>query len=339
VPHRVVLNSWGSLGDLFPYIALGRALKAVGHSVALAVPAFYREMVERAGLEHVTVGPEVDPSDRALIASVMHPWKGPEFLVRNVLMPALRASYEQMRAAGQGADLIVTHPVAFAGPIVAQELGVRWVSTVLAPASMYSRIDPPVVLPVATAIALRRLGAWTMRPILAIARNATAKWVEPVSAVRRELGLPPGGNPLFDGQRSPHLNLALFSRVLAAPQRDWPANTEITGFPFYNEPAVLPHELDTFLDAGPAPVVFTLGSSAVWNPGAFYVESAKAVEQLGVRAVMLVGPLPGTGRRSIRAASCSLNPHLTNTCFRALPASCIRAVSGRRVRRSERGSR
>jgi len=30
VPRRIVLNSWGSLGDLFPYIALGRALQTRG---------------------------------------------------------------------------------------------------------------------------------------------------------------------------------------------------------------------------------------------------------------------------------------------------------------------
>jgi rhamnosyltransferase subunit B len=292
VPSRIVLNSWGSLGDLFPYIALGRALRARGHTAVLAVPAFHRPMVEAAGLEHAAVGPEVDPSDRELIAGVMDPLKGPEFLINNVIMPALRTSYAQMRGAALGADLIVTHPVAFAGPIVAVELRVPWVSTVLAPVSMYSRIDTPVMLPFAAAIALRRFGAWTMRPVLAMGRRATAKWLMPVHALRAELGLPPGGNPLFEGQRSPHLNLALFSRVLAEPQRDWPPHTEITGFPFYNQPAPLSPALETFLEAGPAPVVFTLGSSAVWNPGSFYVESAKAVEQLGLRSVMLVGPLP-----------------------------------------------
>src|SRR4051812_27885987 len=288
---RIVLNSWGSLGDLFPYIALGHALQARGHSVVLAVPDFYRPMVEAAHLEHADVGPEVDPSDRTLIAGVMDPMKGPEFLIRRVIMPALRTAYAQLREAARSADLIVTHPVAFAGPIVAQELRLPWVSTVLAPASMYSRIDTPVMLPFAAAIALRRLGAWTMRPVLAIGRRATEKWLTPVHALREELGLPRGGHPLFDGQRSPFLNLALFSRVLGEPQRDWPPHTEITGFPFYNEPAALAPALDPFLDAGAAPVVFTLGSSAVWNPGSFYVESAKAVERLGLRAVMLVGPL------------------------------------------------
>jgi UDP:flavonoid glycosyltransferase YjiC (YdhE family) len=291
MPSRIVLNSWGSLGDLFPYLAVGRALKARGHTAVLAVPAFYRSLVAAAGLEHADVGPEVDPSDRALIAGVMDPMKGPEFLIRTVLMPALRVAHEQMRAAAAGADLIVTHPVAFAGPIVASEMRLPWVSTVLAPASMYSRVDAPVMLPFSVAFALRRMGAWTMRPILAIGRKATAEWLKPVHALRDELGLPAIGNPLFEGQRSPHLNLALFSRVLGEPQRDWAPHTEITGFPFYNEAAPLSHEVEAFLDAGPAPVVFTLGSSAVWIPGSFYIESVQAVEQLGIRAVMLVGPM------------------------------------------------
>jgi rhamnosyltransferase subunit B len=292
VSRRIVLHSWGSLGDLFPYIAVGRALQARGHAAVLAVPNFYRSIVETAGLEHAGVGPEVDPSDRALIAGVMDPMKGPEFLIRRVIMPALRTAHSQLRDAADGADVIVTHPVAFAGPIVAQERRLPWVSTVLAPASLYSRIDTPVMMPFAAAIALRRLGAWTMRPVLAIGQRATEKWLTPVQALRAELGLPAGGHPLFEGQRSPFLNLALFSRVLGEPQRDWPPHTEITGFPFYNEPVPLSPEVEGFLDAGPPPVVFTLGSSAVWMPGSFYVESAKAVEQLGLRAVMLVGPLP-----------------------------------------------
>src|SRR3954471_24647523 len=200
---RIVLNSWGSLGDLFPYIALGHALRARGHSVVLAVPNFFRSMVEAAHREHADVGPQVDPSDTKMIAGVMDPMKGPEFLIRRVIMPALRTAHAQLREAARGADLIVTHPVAFAGPIVADELRLPWVSTVLAPASLYSRIDTPVMLPFAWAIALRRFGAWTMKPVLAAGRRATTKWLGPVQAFREELGLPPGGNPLFEGQRSP----------------------------------------------------------------------------------------------------------------------------------------
>jgi UDP:flavonoid glycosyltransferase YjiC (YdhE family) len=46
-------------------------------------------------------------------------------------------------------------------------------------------------------------------------------------------------------------------------------------------------ELEAFLRAGDPPVVFTLGSTAVHNPGNFYEASVEATKQLGCRAVLL----------------------------------------------------
>jgi UDP:flavonoid glycosyltransferase YjiC (YdhE family) len=108
---------------------------------------------------------------------------------------------------------------------------------------------------------------------------------------RDELGLPDRGIPFFEGQHSPTLVLALFSRLFAQPQPDWPPQTEVTGFCFYdgrNELA-MPPELATFLDAGSAPIVFTLGSSAVWVARDFYRQSIAAAKLLGRRAVLLIG--------------------------------------------------
>jgi UDP:flavonoid glycosyltransferase YjiC (YdhE family) len=107
---------------------------------------------------------------------------------------------------------------------------------------------------------------------------------------RRELGLKPGPHPLFEGAHSPRLSLGLFSRCLARPQRDWPRSAVITGFPFYRQPGALTPELERFLDEGPAPVVFTLGSSAVGAAGGFYRESLAAVGSR--RAVLLTGAHP-----------------------------------------------
>lgn len=91
------------------------------------------------------------------------------------------------------------------------------------------------------------------------------------------------------------------------PQPDWPPQTIVTGFPFYDErgrpgdASELPPELTRFLGAGPPPVVFTLGSSAVWVAKDFYRESIVAAQNLGERALLLVddaaevtrgGPMP-----------------------------------------------
>jgi rhamnosyltransferase subunit B len=99
--------------------------------------------------------------------------------------------------------------------------------------------------------------------------------------LRRELGLPEGENPIFDAKHSPRLVLALFSRVLGDPQPDWPRNTLVTGFAFYDGDAgktELAPEVQQFLANGHPPLVFTLGSAAVMAAGDFYEESARAAE-------------------------------------------------------------
>jgi UDP:flavonoid glycosyltransferase YjiC (YdhE family) len=72
----------------------------------------------------------------------------------------------------------------------------------------------------------------------------------------------------------------------------------VTGFPFYDQAEhgqEIDPDLERFLDAGTPPVVFTLGSSAVQQPGSFYHESLAAIQSLGCRAVLLIGSnsLPG----------------------------------------------
>jgi UDP:flavonoid glycosyltransferase YjiC (YdhE family) len=118
--------------------------------------------------------------------------------------------------------------------------------------------------------------------------------MEPVFRLRAELGLPRGEQPLFGGQHSPTCVLALFSRVMAEPQPDWPPHTIVTGFPFYDRRDYFgetqsPPELKEFLDGGLPPIVFTLGSSAFWVARDFYRDSISAARTLGRRALLLIG--------------------------------------------------
>ncbi len=96
---------------------------------------------------------------------------------------------------------------------------------------------------------------------------------------------------MFEGQHSPTLVLALFSEVFGQRQPDWPPQTEITGFCFYdgNHNVEIPIEFTHFLDNGAPPIVFTLGSSAVWVARDFFEQSIKAAKGVGRRAVLLIG--------------------------------------------------
>lgn len=287
---RILLSTFGSFGDLYPYLALGLELQRRGHAVTVATSAVYRKQVETVGLGFHAVRPDISLDDREAIAYVMDARHGAERLLR-YLAACARESYEDILAAAGRADIIGTHPATYASVLAAQKLRMPWFSTILAPLSLFSMYDAPMVAPAPWLVHLRFLGPGFLRAVLALGMHKALGWIQPLLDLRRELGLGPTCNPVFAGQHSPSLVLALFSRYLASPQPDWPRQTVVTGFQFF-EHGALPLELETFLDAGPAPVVFTLGSSAVGAAGDFYRSSLQAVERLGCRAVFLTGAHP-----------------------------------------------
>ena len=291
--RRIVLATFGSFGDLHPYIALALGLKDRGHEPILATHESYRAKVEGLGLGFRPVRPNIAPgeADAGLIRKVMDLRKGPEFVIR-MFMDTLRDSYEDTLAAAEEADLLVAHPLTFTVRLIAEMKSVRWASTMLAPFGFLSVYDPPVI-PVAPSFLkpLRRFGPMFYRPIFRLARRVSRGWVAAYHRLRSELGLPAGPDPLFEGQHAPDLVLAMFSRHFARPQPDWPPQTVVAGFPFYDRDgeAGFPPGLARFLDDGAPPIVFTLGTSAVLDAGRFYEESAEAARRLGRRAVLLVG--------------------------------------------------
>ena len=295
---RIVFTTFGTLGDVNPLIALALEMRRRGHDSVLAVPEMFRSRIEPLGIGFHRIRPDQDPHDSRLIAMIYDIKKGTERGLREFLFPAIRDSYEDLLAAVKadgGADLLVSGELAYAGPIIAEVTGIPWASYVLAPFSFFSAYDPPVLPPYPTLAKLQALVPGMGHIIARFARFVTREWSEPIYDLREELGLPPGDDPIFDAKFSTDLVLALFSSVIGEPQPDWPASTRTTGFLFYDGDAGkmdLAPELEAFLQAGPPPVVFTLGSAAVLDAGDFYEQSALAVEQLGERAVLLVGDDP-----------------------------------------------
>lgn len=312
---RIVFSTFGTFGDVNPLIALALELKRRGHRPVLAVPEMFRPKIEPLDIGFLPVRPDQDQNDKELVAKIYDRKNGTEYGLRKFLFPALRQSYADLLAAVEsdgGADLLVTGELSYAGPIVAEKAGILWASYVLAPFSFFSAYDPPVLPPYPT-LAKAQLAVPALGHVTAwVARRVTRKWPEPVYALRQELGLGRGKDPIFDAKHSDHLVLALFSRVLGGPQPDWPANTVVTGFVFYDGDAgrteLLP-ALSEFLDAGPPPLVFTLGSAAVLDAGDFYEQSALAAQILGMRAVLLTGNDPDNVPKAYLPESICVAPY------------------------------
>ena len=295
---RIVLSNIGTFGDINPLIAIALELKRRGHVPVMAVPAVFEPKIVPLGLEFHAVRPDIDPNNSLLVEMVYDVKRGTEVGLREFLFPVLRQTYDDLLDAAtrpERADLLLLGELNYAGPLVAEVTGIKWASYVLAPLSFFSAFDPPV-LPMYPRLARADKAVPGLgRVIKRLARFVSRKWPQPIYDLRQELGLARGRNPLFDAKHSPFLVLALFSRVLGTEQKDWPEHALITGFCYYDADAgnqALPVELEAFLAAGPAPVVFTLGSAAVLAAGRFYEFSAKAAIKLGIRAVLLIGSDP-----------------------------------------------
>jgi rhamnosyltransferase subunit B len=161
---------------------------------------------------------------------------------------------------------------------------------------MFSSIDPPLFPAAAWLMGVRKLGVAPYRWLFNLPRAMVRRWEAPLRELRAELGLPAtDAIAQFEGQFSPRLHLALFSRLLAAPQADWPAATIVCGFPRYDgatPDARARDELESFLAAGEPPIVFGLGSSAVMVAGEFWRAAIGAARSLGRRAILLTGKPP-----------------------------------------------
>jgi len=294
---RFVFATLGSLGDLHPYVAVARALAERGHQVVIATSEYHRADVERADIEFAPAGPSIPELDDypTLVRKVLDVRSGPEYLIRHLIMPHVRSSYEDLSRASSGADLLISHPLTFALPLVAQKSRLRWAATVLFPLGLMSCYDPPVIPAAPWLTKLRVLGPKPHRLLFSLLKRVARKWEAPLRALREDLGLPPSGEvAMFEGQFSPLRNLGLFDPQLAEPQPDWPPHLRVCGAPIYDGVATDPglrEELERFLAAGEAPIVFALGSSAVWMAGDFWDQAAAAARQLGRRAILVTGPV------------------------------------------------
>jgi UDP:flavonoid glycosyltransferase YjiC (YdhE family) len=269
-------------------------LRARGHDVRVATGECYRPKIEALGLGFAAIRPNCDWwVDPGVMRRIMHPRWGLHRVPGEVLLPVLPQTYEDTLAAADGADLLVAMQGNYASPLVAEKKGIPWASAMHLPIGLASAYDPPVLPGFAgLSKALRFLGPAFWKPLRSFLKWATKGLAKPCRRLREAIGLPAAvGNPLIDGQ-SPLLHLALFSPWIMDKKPDWPPQTVVTGFPWYDGGGAggLPTELAQFLNAGPPPIVFTLGTAVAEDAGAegFFERSAAAAKALGRRAVLIL---------------------------------------------------
>ena len=290
---RFLLTSWGSHGDLFPFLALGRGLLAHGHSVSLVGHPDWEADTVAAGLRFVSTGEP--PRDNFLHDNpeiISMKWGGmPSVyaLVNHAIAPGFDHITAALHAEAPHHDVMIAHHFVFPAPAVAEMTGISWATVSLAPGVVPSAYSLPA------GDFGRASSSWTARArqqlVWSVGRFFISFLVDPVvNRLRRKHGLSPIRDAAF-AVHSPHLNLQLYSEHFAARPPDWSAEKQLAGFCFYDPPgAPLAPEIESFLQSGEPPILFTLGSAAVQKPGVFYQAAVEVLQRMNLRGLLLIGP-------------------------------------------------
>lgn len=292
---NVLLAPIGSHGDVHPFVGMGIELRQRGHDVTVIANPLYQNLIERSGLKFV--GMSTAEEFRAALEDplVWHPVKGFQLLL-GFMLKLVRPLYEVIAQLHVPGKTVVVHsPLGFGARLAQEKLGVPLVTVHLAPSGLRSVMEPVVMphlwLPRWTPGFVYRLMYWygdtrIIKPVLD----------GPLNVFRAELGLPAITRPLKDWWNSPQRILGLFPDWFGSVAPDWPAQVRLCDFPLFDERGVaeLPAELETFLQGGDPPILFTPGS-AMRHGQAFFqaaLEACRALSRRGMFLTMYPGQLP-----------------------------------------------
>lgn len=290
---QIMIMAMGSRGDVQPYVALGKGLKAAGHSVRLATHENFESLVNSHELEFYPLKGNVqafleDTENRKLL-------ENGNFLAINA-----RAAKASQRAAidwadgglvaGQGMDLLIAGVGGlFLGVSLAEKLKIPLLQAYIFPFTP-TKAFPAVLFPQS----ISKLGGAVNRLSHHIFRQIMWQGARTGDGLARQQVLDLPTAPFWGDYNSVHLQrypilYGLSPSVIAKPS-DW-QNTHITGYWFLDEAPDWspPLALLEFLQSGSPPMFIGFGSMVSRNPEETADLVLQAISLTGQRAILQSG--------------------------------------------------
>jgi len=295
---NVLIAAAGSYGDVYPFIGLARELRRRGHAIVFCTNEYFRAAAEAEGLQFAGVGSAALYEETIRNPDIWHPTRGTR-IVFDTVARYLSQSYEALKLHFRpGETVLVASTLVLGARLLRETHGGPLVTVHLAP-NVFRSAHGVIHLPSGSSLGAGVPG-WIKRGFWWMVDRAV---IDPLlaprlNAFRAELGLAPVHRVFNDWIHSPDRVIGLFPDWFAEPQPDWPAQARLAGFPLYDaaEHEPLPDELESFLVAGTAPVLFAPGTANT-AATAFFETSLAACELAGRRALFVSrfgSQLPGS---------------------------------------------
>ncbi|MEM7346827.1 MAG: glycosyltransferase [Chloroflexota bacterium] len=292
-PNHITIIAIGTRGDVQPYVALGKALKAKGYTVRIAAQSNFQDFVTRHNLEFAPItGHAQQMLDGETGQALMSTGRNGlyyMYLLSKLLAPTAKQGLLDSWEACQGTDAIIFNLFGMAGYHIAEKLKIPAIGAYIYPMSRTK------AFPVIGSDLRVRLGGYynwitylvSEQVIWHTFRNVINQW-------RQEtLNLPPmpfsGPYVQMNQQKMPILHA--YSPAIVPTPTDWPDWLIVTGYWFLDENISWqpPETLIRFLEAGPPPVYVGFGSISNDKPQAMVELVIDALKQNGQRGILSRG--------------------------------------------------
>lgn len=284
---RIALLSWGSHGDVAPFVALALGLRTAGHEVVLGAQPYHAAFVARYGLHFHALGEVVCAEQYASLMDRLidetNPRKQMRAMLQTLLLPDLEAQLRDAVSALAESDLVIVHWMQLAGMMAAEMMHCPWVTVSLNPVGLRVVAERTTVVKDS-----RNLGKMLSDFI----------WGDAFHRLRARHGLSPIDS-VADYQYSKQLNLVAVSPSLLSEQEKPASPHHLTGF--WHLPSsengesvgdgrndALSHELSAFLAHPEKPVVISFGSMGGHTSELCSIV-VEAVRLAGCRAILQGG--------------------------------------------------
>jgi rhamnosyltransferase subunit B len=281
---HLLLLPFGSAGDVFPFIWLGRQLLARGHRVTMITACLFEEQARRAGLDFISWGKAEEFEAMIRDPRIWKVGQGTK-VVFDFAAKAVEPYLKAIESCGK-VDLMLAPVTAFAGRLAREKHGTPLITVHLQPAVFLSVHETPLLHPAMKW--LRAMPVWFKKALFSLPNPVNMFALPKVRRICEAHGVKPPRSLWREWWDSPDGVLALFPAWFCAPQPDWPKNLLQWTFPLEDlaKEQPLSPALQAFLAAGEPPVVFTPGSANV-QAARFFDVAAKAVAKVGCRAVFV----------------------------------------------------
>lgn len=292
---KIGIQTWGSAGDINPFIALSAGLAKAGHQVTLAITSAERrdflETGRRLGFTVMPVG-HIAQSETSLdrlgerIVAASDPLKQLRITFREMFEPDVPRLFEAAKTLCANNDLIVAHYILHPTHLAAELAKKPYATVTLNRGALPTRMFPPPSLP--------NLGPWINPWLWTLTEKLLGSVLLPsINRLREREGAPPV-RTYRRVWESPLCNLIAVGGPLCPAMPDWGENQKICGFfppPEADENWTVPDALAAFLDSGPPPVFIGFGSmlgAGKWNAnmGKCARLLSEAVRIAGCRAIL-----------------------------------------------------